>query len=142
MIFELVYCSIGRKDIAPEEITAILAKSNDYNSKNNITGCLLYYNNEFIQILEGEEDAVRELFAKIAEDSRHSKIRLLADGYKEERIFENWHMAYVKLNIEDVSNMTKDVFADNFITFAEMADKASFPSIMFWSRAVRLIKKR
>jgi hypothetical protein len=33
----------------------MLKTSRKFNSQNNITGCLLFDNNEFMQILEGEE---------------------------------------------------------------------------------------
>ena len=54
-MFELIYRSITVPNISDAEINAMLKTSRKFNSENNITGCLLFHNNEFIQILEGEE---------------------------------------------------------------------------------------
>ena len=54
-MFDLIYRSIAVPNISDAEINAMLKTSRKFNSENNITGCLLFYNNEFIQILEGEE---------------------------------------------------------------------------------------
>lgn len=54
-MFEFIYRSIAVPNISDAEINAMLKTSRKFNSENNITGCLLFHNNEFIQILEGEE---------------------------------------------------------------------------------------
>ena len=54
-MFELIYLSIAVPNISDAGINAMLKTLRKFNSENNITGCLLFYNNEFIQILEGEE---------------------------------------------------------------------------------------
>ena len=140
-MYELVYCSTGSEDLSSEDIAAILKKSRESNAQNNITGCLMYYNHEFIQILEGEEKMVQEVFSKIENDSRHSNVTLLAKGEKEKKQFSHWSMAFYKLNIDEIKDMGKEVFIDNFITFSELADKPTFPSLLFWNKACTLLRK-
>lgn len=41
-MFELVYCSIAKPDLNPEDIQDILQKTRDFNSKNKITGCFCF----------------------------------------------------------------------------------------------------
>ena len=53
-MYELVYCSLAKPDLGAADIAAILKTSTENNLRKNITGCLLYYKHEFIQILEGE----------------------------------------------------------------------------------------
>lgn len=139
-MYELVYCSSARPDLNLESISAILETSIENNSKNDITGCLLYYNQEFIQILEGEEKTIRRLFSKIENDERHSGVILLAEGEKSERDFRTWSMAYHTLSEEEVERFNREVFRDNFIGFSEWAAKDTFPTLLFWSKAVLLLK--
>lgn len=138
-MYEITYCSSASPLLLAEDISAILEKARDFNTKNNITGCLLYHNREFIQILEGEKETVRNLFAKIGEDDRHTNIVLLAEGGKEERVFYNWSMAYHELSKDDAQGIGKEVFVDNFITFSNLAEKRTFPTFLFWSTARQLL---
>jgi hypothetical protein len=69
-MYELMYHSEAMPELALQDIKAILTSARLYNSKNNITGCLLYHNHEFIQVLEGEQSKVKELFRHIEKDTR------------------------------------------------------------------------
>ncbi len=64
-MFQLIYHSLAKPGLTLSEIDAILAKASAFNTKNNITGCLLYHNHEFIQILEGEMDHIESLYVNI-----------------------------------------------------------------------------
>lgn len=140
-MYELTYCSSASPKLNAKDITEILEKSQDYNSKNNITGCLLYHDQEFIQILEGDENTVRNLFAKICGDARHTDITLLAEGQKDERVFYNWSMAFHELSPDDIEGIGEEVFSDNFVAFANLAEKPTFPTFLFWSRARQLLEE-
>jgi hypothetical protein len=140
-MYELVYCSLAQPGLSPENISAILKTSIENNAKNNITGCLLYYNQEFVQILEGEHETIRKLFSKIEDDARHSGVILLAEGEKEKRVFSNWSMAYHKLSDKEMERFNREIFRDNFVLFSEWAEKDTFPAILFWSQAALLLKK-
>ncbi|MEO7961174.1 MAG: BLUF domain-containing protein [Ginsengibacter sp.] len=139
MIYELVYYSSANKDVTQEDIEAILHTAREFNSAKDVTGCLLYFNNEFIQLLEGDEKIVRSLFSSIMKDSRHSEVILLAQGGKADRTFNNWSMAFHKLTKEEVYDLDEKVFVENFTSFAEMAKKPTFPTILFWNRASQLL---
>lgn len=140
-MYELVYCSFAKPDLDAADITAILKTSQENNVRKNITGCLLYYKHEFIQMLEGEPNAVKELFSTISNDARHSRVIVLAEGEKQKRVFSGWSMAYHTLSDEDARDFTENVFVDNFITFSKMAEKRTFPTVLFWSQAALLLKK-
>jgi len=140
-MYEFVYCSAARPDLDSHDIARILGSARDYNSKNNITGCLVYYNNEFIQLLEGDREILQKLFSKISLDDRHSRITILAEGHKEKRVFNNWSMAYHELSEGDVQAISKDVFTGNFIAFSQYAQKDTFPAILFWSKVCLLLQQ-
>jgi len=141
-MYELVYCSSAKPDLGSEDIAAILKTARDFNSKNNITGCLLYYKHEFIQILEGEREIIKDLFSRIDMDARHNNITVLAQGSKEKRVFDDWSMAFYEPGQEDVKDIGRELFADNLLTFSEFAGKGTFPTILFWGKVSLLLQKQ
>ena len=96
-VFRLIYRSHSR--IAAErlqsELGHILRGARARNAELGITGALLIYDDWFAQTLEGEEQAVRGLFAKIAADARHDTVELREQGMAPARVFSRWAMAMV-----------------------------------------------
>ncbi|WP_373518183.1 BLUF domain-containing protein [Pricia sp.] len=93
-MFCLVYRSIQNPVLGQNEIRSLLEQVKDFNRANDITGCLLFYNDEFVQYLEGDKQCVEALFEKIKQDWRHSEVNVLISGHINVREFENWSMAY------------------------------------------------
>jgi len=75
MKHELIYHSYANADITNEQINDIIEVAKSNNTKHGITGCLLYHNKQFIQLLEGERTELEVLFEKIARDRRHSNVQ-------------------------------------------------------------------
>jgi len=80
-----------------EMIKEVIDEAIAFNSQAGITGCLVYDRGYFLQLLEGEEEAVNQLYKKIKKDARHSQTEILSTGYAEKKIFESWKMGYVEL---------------------------------------------
>jgi hypothetical protein len=138
-MYELVYCSTARQTLRREEILSLLKKAREFNSAHDITGCLLYYNQQFIQILEGEKEILKSLYDKIHLDNRHTQVTILSEGQKDERVFDDWTMAFYELSENDVQGLSREVFVDNLLTFSQIADKPTFPMILFWSTVRQLL---
>jgi hypothetical protein len=119
----------------------MLKTSRKFNSENNITGCLLFHNNEFIQILEGEEKTIKKLYARIEKDNRHTDVRLVYTGIKEGCTFEGWSMAYSAPSENEVNNINEWLFIENIKTIAELAEDRSDAVKLFWYMAKQLIKE-
>jgi Sensors of blue-light using FAD len=134
-MYELLYCSMASPDLTAEDITSILESSREWNSKHEITGCLLYYNYQFIQILEGDKQSVKDLFECIQKDSRHHSITLLTENEKHERFFQHWSMAFNELSNSDMENIDKVLFVNNFITYASLDSKLTKATKMFCEMA-------
>jgi hypothetical protein len=117
-MYELLYCSLANPYLVANDISNILKKSLEWNAQHEITGCLLFYNTQFIQILEGDKQAVKELYAIIEKDSRHHHVVLLAENEKEESTFKDWRMAFNELSKSDMNDVDKVLCVNNFITFA------------------------
>lgn len=97
-IFFLVYVSSAGRLFTTKELLAILGKFKRNNDLLGITGMLLYKDGNFIQALEGEEQNVRNLFAKVSRDPRHRGVMTLAEGFRAERQFSGWSMAFRNLD--------------------------------------------
>ena len=138
-MFELIYCSAAKDGLTSTDISDILKIARDFNKKNNITGCLLYHNNEFIQILEGDKKIVQELYSKIVKDIRNFNVNLIAEGEKTEKSFENWSMAYMEFNKNDLHNLNETIFKSNIIAFSELIDKPTDAVKLFWYMAKQLL---
>lgn len=97
LIFRLIYRSHSKIPAAGlnAELGNILRVARANNSAQGITGALLIYDDWFAQTLEGEESAVRKLFARIEADKRHGSVELREEGTVGVRVFSRWAMALV-----------------------------------------------
>jgi hypothetical protein len=71
-----------------------LAKCRRNNGPLGITELLLAQDGNFMQLIEGPEQSVRELIAKISRDPRHRGMLTLLDETVEMREFPDWKMGY------------------------------------------------
>ena len=96
-MFRLIYSSHSL--LAPEddasELGAIFTTARRNNKDLGITGALLTAERAFAQTLEGEERAVRDLYARIERDPRHEHVTVLQEGDVDGRVFGRWAMAKV-----------------------------------------------
>ena len=64
--FFVAYASSASTDFSPEELTDLLAVSRARNAAAGVTGLLVYKGGNFLQALEGPEDAVRATMQRIS----------------------------------------------------------------------------
>jgi hypothetical protein len=76
----------------------ILLKSRTSNQKNGLVGVLYFGDGCFFQCLEGSEESVDDLYAKLHVDSRHTDLKLLSRKPIAALSFEEWAMKYVPLD--------------------------------------------
>lgn len=93
-MFSLLYVSSAVRPFSGSDLEELLATSRDNNARVGITGMLLYKDGNFMQVLEGEEGAVRDLYDKIGDDPRHRGEIVLREGFTEERQFPGWSMGF------------------------------------------------
>lgn len=78
----------------------------EHNPPKNITGILLSNNNIFLQVLEGNETVLEDLFVSIKQDKRHFRILTVLDQPIEKRIFEDYSAGFSILKSkEDFSRL-------------------------------------
>lgn len=73
-LIHLIYASSATRQLQEEDLVAILSKAHTNNARLGVTGMLLYRGGNFLQVLEGEEQVVEELFKVITQDPRHHDV--------------------------------------------------------------------
>ncbi|MFM2297311.1 MAG: hypothetical protein RL117_1018 [Verrucomicrobiota bacterium] len=91
-IYRLTYLSRPAKPFTNEDFDDIESKSVLANNARDVTGLLIVKGESILQILEGREAAVRELYAKIEADPRHEITRLVSAVEDDERYLLTWSM--------------------------------------------------
>ncbi|WKZ58156.1 MAG: BLUF domain-containing protein [Cyclobacteriaceae bacterium] len=116
-MYHLIYVSQAARPLAESELIEILRTSRENNASKNITGMLLYLNDKFIQVLEGEEKAVQELFDQISSDLRHNRVIRVLEGNAEQRTFKDWSMGFKQLyDTDEVEALTGFKDIDRFFS--------------------------
>ena len=96
MIHQLVYYSRntvpGGDRAMLTNMRDILSVSQRNNSRDGVTGFLIFDKTWFIQILEGERARVTETYARIARDTRHASATIINVRDVQARLFPNWTM--------------------------------------------------
>jgi len=93
-MYHIIYLSRAVREPTPAELVALLLEARSHNEQVGITGALAYGDMQFMQVIEGEEAAVTDLYERIARDPRHQSVFKLADKAIAERSFDSWSMAF------------------------------------------------
>src|SRR4028118_510447 len=89
-MFFLVYVSSATRPFSGEDLHILLETCRKNNAELGVTGMLLYKDGNFMQVLEGDEGAVRGLYERIAADPRHGGEITLQQGFAEGRQVRGW----------------------------------------------------
>lgn len=92
----LIYLSSAVRLATGEELRHILDTARRNNGREGVTGLLMYHDGTFLQILEGEDDAVDRTFGRIASNDMHRGLQTLPPAQVHERLFADWSMAFAK----------------------------------------------
>jgi hypothetical protein len=95
-MFSLIYTSKEKQEFAPPDLKKLLVSARIRNRETRVTGMLVYQAGTFLQVLEGEEEAVETIFSRIERDTRHGDIRVLNRNVSrpKRRVFGEWSMGF------------------------------------------------
>ncbi|SHF93451.1 Sensors of blue-light using FAD [Loktanella atrilutea] len=94
MPYQIAYVSTSNTALVESILSDILNVSERCNTRDDISGVLMYHDRLFFQVLEGYKDLVVNCYARILRDPRHSSISLMWEGEAETRAFASWAMGY------------------------------------------------
>lgn len=94
-------------------LATILLQSRYDNKKADITGVLLYFYGQIIQVLEGKKLELDRLYARIQRDKRHTDVTTLINQSIDQRLFSSWSMGYQTLTSSQLEEFTVIVDLNN-----------------------------
>ncbi|MEO5960471.1 MAG: BLUF domain-containing protein [Opitutaceae bacterium] len=101
-LFHVLYVSSAVSPFSDVDLVKLLARSRAKNHEVNVTGMLLCEGGNFMQVLEGEEQTVREVSTRIGGDPRHYGVITLLQGPIKTRTFSDWSMGFRNLDSAEV----------------------------------------
>lgn len=94
----LTYTSLARLDLEADDLEAIHRTARNANALDGITGLLIFNGTHFLQIIEGQPQAIDELVEKLRRDPRHSGFEIRDERSVEARSFPDWSMELVRVS--------------------------------------------
>lgn len=139
MLFELIYRSEADPNVADDDLLNILSTARDFNNQNNITGCLLYNDHHFVQILEGEFGKLNDLYGRIRKDNRHRNVITLHMKEIDSRIFPDWTMAFKAMEDEDMADIKNALGISQFKELISVNGESPISKQLFWMASQSII---
>ncbi|GAA1991422.1 BLUF domain-containing protein [Amycolatopsis minnesotensis] len=127
MPYTLTYSSTAVFVLSDDEVSILLARSRELNVADDVTGLLVYLRLDedqaaFVQVLEGDQNAVEQTYARIEGDELHTGLTVLHRGTIQQRRFPEWSMKFARLD----QPALQEVFAEPYPVSAGnlLADRA------------------
>ncbi|MGF1529211.1 MAG: BLUF domain-containing protein [Candidatus Competibacterales bacterium] len=110
----LIYRSVLQPEVLEKQggLSTLVAHSQRKNKQLCISGLLLVSELNVVQVLEGPDGAVNDLYATIIHDPRHHHVRLASFEPIGELMFEHWSMRQAQ--IEDFSAGMRRMFLSRY----------------------------
>jgi len=79
MFRQIVYVSVADPLLGAAGLRILVDQSQRNNRLDRVTGALVYSNDVFLQLIEGESPDMKRLLARLESDPRHSRMTVLVD---------------------------------------------------------------
>jgi hypothetical protein len=101
MLRRVIYTSQATYGINKNSLAEIIRKASNHNIRDQITGALLFVDDHFLQVLEGDADGLSLCLKRIAKDDRHTNIKVREDLEIQAKVFPSYWMAMKDKSIID-----------------------------------------
>ena len=88
------YLSKAVDVFSDHDLDQLLTNCRRNNAAASVTGALLYHNCYFMQLIEGQLDAINAIYDRIQADPRHEVLSVLFEDEISARFFPDWTMGY------------------------------------------------
>lgn len=140
-MYTLTYESTATEEVQVANMEDLLEKARVNNQRNGITGCLIYFQGGFVQLLEGDKKKIEALYKKIKIDERHKNVTIFSDDEISERTFPNWGMAYYPIDEKHATKYEFEQFRRNLIMLSDLVEPTSTTAKLFWKKIKKLISE-
>jgi hypothetical protein len=98
----IIYISTATRHLSENDLLELLKVSRQNNAERGLTGILLYAEGSFIQVLEGDDQPLYEVFHAIKHDYRHKNIIAMPEREILKRNFPEWTMGFKSVNANEM----------------------------------------
>ncbi|HGK3768745.1 TPA: diguanylate phosphodiesterase [Klebsiella pneumoniae] len=99
MLTTIIYRSHAHSSISRTSIMEMIELANAHNIKSDVTGILIFNGIHFLQLLEGPEAQVNDIYTRICRDTRHFNIVELLNDVAPFRRFGNAGMELIDIDL-------------------------------------------
>jgi hypothetical protein len=94
MLARLIYVSEATDALNLQAVDGILLQARQKNRLRDVSGMLLFDCKAFLQVIEWDPQRLTDLYGRIAQDTRHRRLKLLEFTEVAERRFGAWAMDF------------------------------------------------
>lgn len=103
----ILYTSRARTELPSDEVFRIIETSARNNPARDVTGFLIFHDDRFLQLVEGEGSALDDLLAVLKRDPRHRDLTVHYRKPARERCFPNWRMRRLGSSTEGIEDILR-----------------------------------
>lgn len=103
--YRIIYTSTATRLLGPAELERLLMQARIYNYSEGVGGVLLRAGLHFLEVLEGPEPAVAELYARIAADPRHQAVQALDAAKVRGPLFRHASLGFAEVESAELSRL-------------------------------------
>ncbi|MEY6431821.1 phosphate-starvation-inducible PsiE family protein [Thioalkalicoccus limnaeus] len=104
-MIQILYISSATQPMSTQDLLGLLGECREKNAGVGVTGMLLYGNGTFLQVLEGDETVVDDLYDRIRRDPRHTDLQILHRRVIERRQYSDWSMGFKRLSDRELKGV-------------------------------------
>ena len=94
----LTFFSTATAAMTDGDFAALERECAEHESHLGVTGMLLHKNGDFLQVIEGSRFVIRDMYARIAADRRHTNIRNISERSISSREFDGAAVSFRNLD--------------------------------------------
>ena len=106
VIHRVIYRSIATRLLGDNELGRLAEQARIHNFSYGVTGVLFHAEGHFLQMLEGEPEAVATLYGYIFHDPRHTSLETLYDAPVAQRLSSGWSLGFGTVEIAAFNRLT------------------------------------
>ena len=141
MYYSVIYQSKAQESFTPKEIELMLIKAKRKNKQQNITGCIVYANDKFIQLIQGPKKYISDLYRDIKADNRHANVITLMEETSKEKLWSDWSMAMLNFSGSSKQIMSSRILLESYFETANKYEKESDAFKIFRYNVLNLINE-
>ena len=142
MYYSIIYQSKGQEKFTFNDIELMLLKAKQKNKKLKITGCIVYANYKFIQLIQGPKQAIIDLYQDIKNDDRHYSVMTLLEKSSKEKLWSDWSMAMLNFSGNSKQIMSSRILLETYFETANKKEKDSDAFKIFRSNVLHLLNEK